>query len=56
VGREDGFATREDLGTDIGTDRFGEHLASVPLSILSHVCRQRLLREFEEMVGVKPDV
>jgi hypothetical protein len=93
VGREDGFATREDLGTHIGTDRFGEHLASVPLSILSHVppalgpttapdgtmcpfsvkteraavriqavwrdavdnpgravCRQRLLREFEEMV------
>ena len=37
VEREDGFATREDLGTDIGTDRFGEHLASVPLSILSHV-------------------
>jgi hypothetical protein len=38
VGREDGFATREDLGTDLEFDhRFGDQLINVPLSILSHV-------------------
>lgn len=34
IHREDGIATREDLGTDVHTDYFGEHLESVPLSIL----------------------